>query len=140
MAPGNAAVEGWRSAAPRMWLGIPDAVLASEATLPAQFHDLWYKSRAVSPERALALAVLWETVSDLDRYRFAKRRRGQRLFWEAYRWLMANDRSWPFSFVNLCEAIGLSSEAVREQLLGDLTRVAAHRADTLVQPALGKAA
>jgi hypothetical protein len=103
-----------------MWSGVSDDILIPEAALPSQFHDIWHKTRAISPERALALAVLWEAVLDLDKYRFAKRRRQQRLYWEAYDWVTSDSRSWPFSFVNLCDAIGLSVGPVRKQLLGEM--------------------
>jgi hypothetical protein len=103
-----------------MWSGVSDDILVPEAALPAQFADIWHKSRAVTPERALVLAVVWEAVLDLEKYRFAKRRRQQRLYWQAYEWVTSDDRSWPFSFVNLCEAIGLTVEPVRKQLLGEM--------------------
>ena len=103
-----------------MWSGVSDDILVLEAALPAQFHDIWHKTRAISPERALALAVLWEAVLDLDKYRFATRRRQQRLYWEAYEWVTSDDRSWPYSFSNLCDHIGLTVEPVRRQLLGNL--------------------
>ena len=57
---------------PRMWSGVSDDILVPEAALPAQFADIWHKSRAITPERALALAVIWEAVLDLDKYRFAR--------------------------------------------------------------------
>lgn len=103
-----------------MWSGVSDDILVPEAALPAQFHDIWHKTRAITPERALALAVLWEAVIDLGKYRFATRRRQQRLYWEAYDWVTSDSRSWPFSFVNLCDAIDLSVGPVRKQLLGEM--------------------
>lgn len=103
-----------------MWSGVSDDVLAPEAALPTQFADIWHRSRAISPERALALAVLWEAVFDLQKFRYAQRRRQQRLYWEAYEWVASEERSWPYSFVNLCEHLDLSPESVREQLLGEL--------------------
>jgi hypothetical protein len=108
-----------------MWSGVSDDVLVPDTALPTQFDDIWHKTRAITPERALALAVMWEAVLDLGRYRFANRRRQQRLYWEAYEWVTSNDRSWPYSFANLCDAIGLSVEPVRLQLLGDLRPISA---------------
>ena len=105
---------------PRMWSGVSDDILIPEAALPSQFGDIWHKTRAITPERALALAVLWEAVLDLTKYRFAVRRRQQRLYWEAYEWVTSDDRAWAFSFANLCDAIGLNVEPVRVQLLGEL--------------------
>jgi hypothetical protein len=103
-----------------MWSGVSDDILIPEAALPTQFGDIWHKTRAITPERALALAVVWEAVLDLGKYRFAKRRRQQRLYWEAYEWVTADDRVWPFSFVNLCDILGLTPDPVRKQLLGEM--------------------
>jgi len=104
---------------PKMWSGLfLEDSLTPEVALPAQFHDLWHRSRAIAPEKALAIAVLTQAVLDLYKYRFAKRRRQQRLYMEAYRWVASDDREWPYSFVNLCDALDLSPESLREQLLG----------------------
>ena len=124
-----------------MWSGVSDDILVPEAALPAQFADIWHKSRAISPERALALAVLWEAVLDLDKHRFATRRRQQRLYWEAYDWVMSDSRSWPFSFVNLCDQLGLAVEPVRARLV-DMTvpSAAAPQKPAAPEPMLEKAA
>lgn len=132
---------GARGGVPRMWSGVSDDILVPEAALPAQFNDIWHKSRAISPERALALAVLWEAVLDLDKYRFATRRRQQRLYWEAYEWITSEDRSWPFSFENLCDMIGLTVDPVRKQLLGPLLPFpASAEKPSVAEPMLEKAA
>jgi hypothetical protein len=120
-----------------MWSGVSDEALVPDAALPTQFADIWYRSRAISPERALALAVLQEAVVDLEKYRFAKRRRQQRLFWEAYQWVASNDRHWPFSYVNLCELIGMEPESARRQLLGEM---APPRSEEFPTHQLGEAA
>lgn len=117
IARGGANGAATRSGVPGMWVGISDDVLAPEVLLPGQFQDVWHHSGAVAPERMLAMAVLSEALHDLTRYRFAKRRRMQRLYWEAYEWVTAADRNWPFSFVNLCDSLGLTVEAVRAQVL-----------------------
>lgn len=137
----SSAAGGARRGVPRMWSGVSDDILVPEAALPAQFADIWHKSRAISPERALALAVLWEAVIDLGKYRFATRRRQQRLYWEAYQWVTSDDGAWPFSFVNLCDTIGLSVQPVRKQLLGNLTPLAmAEQAPVVQEPLLERAA
>jgi hypothetical protein len=69
----------------------------------------------------LGLAVLEQAFADLEKYRFATRRRQQRFYMEAYKWVASDDREWPYSFVNLCEVLGPSPESVREQLLGNHT-------------------
>jgi hypothetical protein len=100
-----------------MWSGVPEDLLVPEAALPSQFQDIWHRSRAISPERSLALAVVSQAVIDLQKHRYAKRRRQQRLFMEAYEWVRSEDRSWPFSFSNLCEYLDLPAAPLRERLL-----------------------
>jgi hypothetical protein len=108
-----------RGHVPQMWSSVPEDLLVPEAALPSQFEDVWHHTRAISPERALALAVLEQAVADLQKHRFAKRRRQQRLYMEAYRWVTSGDRSWPFSFVNLCEVLDVDPNVMRAHLLGD---------------------
>lgn len=85
---------------------------------PAQFRDIW-NGEGHSPERELAAAVIEGAAADLRNYRYAKRRRRQRYYWQAYQWIASDDREWPFSFINLCETLRLSPAALREQMLGD---------------------
>jgi hypothetical protein len=84
-----------------MWFGVGDDMLAPLAIPPVQFHDI-ARSKAVSPECGLALAVIAQAINDLITHRCAHRRRQQRAYWEAYEWMVADDHEWPFSFVNLC--------------------------------------
>lgn len=99
---------------------IPEELIASEPALPVQFHEIWHKTRYVSPERALVLAVVWQVVIDLQKYRFATRRRQQRLYMEAYRWVACDDRKWPFAFRNVAEMLDVAPERLRLQLLADV--------------------
>lgn len=89
-----------------------------ELTLPVQFQSLWHgTAHASTPERALATSVLWQALNDLQKFRYARWRRRQRLYMEAYRWVASNDRSWPYSFLNICDALGLSADALRAAAL-----------------------
>jgi hypothetical protein len=84
---------------------------------PGQFRDIWNGSNS-SPERSLAAAVLETAVDDLLKYRQARGRRCDRIYREAYQWLSSPDREWPFSFINICDCLRLSPEALRKGLLG----------------------
>jgi hypothetical protein len=110
-----------------MGFGVADDMLIPLAVPPVQFYDGWSRSRAVSPERRLALAVIEQTIDDLVTHRFARRRRHQRLYWEAYQWMVADDHEWPFSFINLCASLRLEAQPIRRRLLdgtnpGDMPR------------------
>jgi len=102
-------------------------MLTPLAVPPVQFYDVWSRSKAVSPERGLALAVMEQAINDLITHRFARRRRRQRAYWEAYQWMVADDYEWPFSFINLCASLRLEAEPIRRRLLdgtmpGDMPR------------------
>jgi hypothetical protein len=88
--------------------------------LPVQFDDLCRRSVGRSSEQQLALAVVRQAVEDLRKHRWARRRRAQRIYRDAYEWVDATDPHWPYSFINLCEALQLSPTALRAELLGDV--------------------
>ena len=65
-------------------------------------------------ERRLVLAILEEAVRSYQRYAFATNRRGRRLFGETCEWFDAHDDPWIFSFENICHAIDLDADHIRE--------------------------
>ena len=76
---------------------------------------------AETSQRDLAAGVLTQAVQDLRRFHGATSAVERELYLDAYRWLMSDDCSWPFSFLNVCQVLHLSPEAVREEHLGDLS-------------------
>lgn len=96
--------------------GFPDEHLPLTILHPMQFHDIW-RGPQQSPEHALAAAVLGNAADDLRKGRYARGRQRQRFYMQAYQWVASDDREWPFSFVNLCEFLKASPEALRETLL-----------------------
>ena len=101
--------------------GTFEEVLTPESTLPVQFERMWHGRRALSPERKLAMKVLHQAAEDLQKYRCVRRRTRRRLYDAAYDWVVSDDRAWPYSFVNICEALNLSVEALRAELLAENT-------------------
>jgi len=104
--------------------------------------------RRMEPHKRLALAVLQTVVDD---YRGSSYRRAagfaprldQRAYLEARAYLASTDRSWPFSFENLCEAVGLDPGSLRHQLtkgyphdqtLGPAEPVREHESSTANSP------
>jgi len=83
---------------------------ASQCILPEQFSGVSGKR---TPEHKLALAVLEETFQIFMRHHDAVSRHGRRLFQEASEWFKSKDRSWPYSFENICDFLGLEPEYLR---------------------------
>ena len=76
------------------------------------------------PERKLLVAVLTDAIV---RYRLRGMltdgaRRSQ--LGEAARWILSDDRRWPYSFVNVCDALGLDPSAVRRAVIGGCSTLA----------------
>ena len=69
---------------------------------------------------ALAKGVLAQAKQDLRRFRGAPDRVGREMHRDAYSWVASNDFAWPFSFLNVCEALGLSPEVQRAELFADV--------------------
>jgi len=70
--------------------------------------------RALDPERRLMLAVLREAVLA---YLAGEVRTTRAGMIEIEAWFGSDDTSWPYSFGNLCDALGLDRNAVRRALL-----------------------
>jgi len=79
-------------------------------------NDLFKTSR-----KELADGILKQAALDLRRFRGATSAVEREFYLDAYRWVMADDYSWPFSFLNVCQVLNLAPETVREEALGDLS-------------------
>jgi hypothetical protein len=72
-----------------------------------------------APERRLMSAVLEDALSILLAPRpLGRRDRAQRA--ETERWLLANDFTWPFSFVNVCRALDVDPASLRHDVASRL--------------------
>ena len=76
----------------------------------------------VCPERKLAVAVFSQAANDLWKFRHARRGAGYSLYADARKWIASNDRLWPYSFLNLCDALHLAADVIRAELLGNTSR------------------
>jgi hypothetical protein len=72
-------------------------------------------------QRELADGVLKQAAQDLRRFHGAVSAIERELYLDAYRWVMSDDFSWPFSFLNVCGLLNLSPEDVRQELVSDLS-------------------
>jgi hypothetical protein len=87
----------------------------------ARSSALFIESPAAAPEEALAIGVLAQAAHDLRRFHLASSGVERELFLDAYSWIVANDFSWPYSFVNVCQSLHVSPESMRTELLADVS-------------------
>ena len=77
--------------------------------------------RRVEPQKRLMVAVLQTVLDDFrgSVYRCAAGLPApidRRAYEQARAYVASTDRTWPFSFENVCEAIGLDADGLREEL------------------------
>jgi hypothetical protein len=72
-------------------------------------------------QRELATGVLKQAAQDLRRFHSATGAVERELYLDAYSWVMSDDCSWPFSFLNVCHLSDKEPINLREELLGDLS-------------------
>src|SRR5260370_30908387 len=69
----------------------------------------------------LAAGILKQTGLDLRRFHDATSEIEGEFYLDAYRWVISDDCSWPFSFLNVCQVLNLTPETVREEVLGNIS-------------------
>lgn len=88
--------------------------LEADVVLPAQ----WYPPRRMLPEseRRLRLAILEDALRYYRDYAGVRDRRARAMHEDAAEWFASRDRSEPFAFENVCDALGLDASAIRRGL------------------------
>ena len=71
--------------------------------------------------RDLAAGILKQAAVDLRRFHGATSGVEREFYLDAYRWVISDDCSWPFSFLNVCQTLNLAPGTVREEVLADLS-------------------
>ena len=84
-----------------------------------QLEDFTAEFRTVAPEKGLAKGVLRQAAKDLRLFQGVQDPVSQALYMDAYTWVLSDDTSWPYSFVNVCQLLGLSIEFTRSDLFLD---------------------
>ena len=98
------------------------SVFQPDFLLPLQFFTGTRGKGYAEGERRLMFAVLEDAVDCFQKYCGTKESRGRQLYADAEEWFLSDDRDWLFSFVNVCEILGLQPECIRQGLLKWKTR------------------
>jgi hypothetical protein len=93
-----------------------DADISEESQRELALGDL-----KQSAQHELAAGVLKQAAQGLRRFRGATKTVERELYLDAYRWLTVDECSSPFSFLKVCQLLNLSSENVRQELIGELS-------------------
>lgn len=108
----------------------PDVILKQQFW--ARFsHQSWQK-----PEKRLMVAVLETAVDELQGNVSVRGLEQQQVYEEAHNWIFSDDsddHGWPFSFVNICESLGIEHEWLRAGLKQWISRM---RDDCATKPSL----
>ena len=92
-------------------------IFQPDTVLPAQFFLALRQRTGSQGARRLVVAVLEDAVDCFQKYLGAEDRRNCKLYADAEAWLFSDDNSWPFAFVNVCEALGIQPPFLRRGLL-----------------------
>ena len=68
-------------------------------------------------QKELASEILKLVAQDLRRFRGATSAIERELYQDAYRWVVSDDDSWPFSFLNVSRLLKLAPENLRQDIL-----------------------
>ncbi len=92
-------------------------LLQPDTLLPSQFYAALKRKGAHEPERRLVVAVLQDAVDCFQKHLRARDRKARQLFVDAEEWICSEDRSWPFSFENVCDLLQINAEYLRRGLI-----------------------
>lgn len=95
---------------------ISDPEIFCTAVLPEQFFSPPATVHAGAPELGLMRAVIEDAIHCYQKQFVPEPQRNSRLAQEASRWFFDNDTTWPYSFLNLCYALGLDPGYIRRRL------------------------
>src|SRR5947207_1438531 len=92
-------------------------LLQPDTLLPSQYFAALQRKGAHEPERRLVTAVLQDAVDCFQKYLHARDRKAHQLYLDADEWISSEDRSWPFSFENLCDLLQINAAYLRRGLM-----------------------
>ncbi|HWP24339.1 MAG TPA: hypothetical protein VNM15_09215 [Candidatus Binatia bacterium] len=95
---------------------------------PQQFREIFSRSRNLSPEQELMLAVLCDAIECILKYCAEPLPIRARLYEEAQEWVFTQDDKAPFSFLNVCDGLNLNPDYVRRGLLAKIREKTVNRA------------
>lgn len=97
-------------------LSTDSAMFQPDTMLPSQYFAAMRKRVPQEAEYRLIVAVLEDAIDCFQKHCDARDSKTRQLFEDAAQWVSSEDRSWPFSFLNICDVLNLDPAYVREGL------------------------
>jgi hypothetical protein len=94
----------------------PTTIFQPETLLPTQFFAALRQKTPARGEHRLMAAILEDAVECFQKHLWATDSRGRQLRANAEQWLLSDDTSWLFSFVNICDTLGIHPVFLRRGL------------------------
>jgi hypothetical protein len=91
-------------------------IFQPDILIDAQFQASQRRRFHLEPERVLMLAVLQDAIGCFQEHLGAKCKRKQAMYNDAAQWISSTDRSYLFSFENVCDALGFDPGYMRDGL------------------------
>ncbi|MGH7874606.1 MAG: hypothetical protein ACREQO_20645 [Candidatus Binatia bacterium] len=91
-----------------------ETLFQPDPLVPAQYLDGFRRQAPLEPERELVLAMLEDAVVCFQKYLGSTREKERRIFAETEGWFGSDDREWIFSFLNVCDLLGLDADYLRK--------------------------
>jgi hypothetical protein len=91
-------------------------VFHPDTLVPYQYLSTFQRSAPLEPEKRLMHAILEDAVTSCRLYFGAKTKHHRKLFRDARQWIWSRDDKWLFSFENVCAALGLDAQSLRNGL------------------------
>jgi hypothetical protein len=98
-----------------------------DTMLPSQYFAAMRKRVPQEAEYRLVVAVLEDAIDCFQKHCDARDTKTRQLFEDAAQWVSSEDRTWPFSFLNICDVLNLDPAYVREGLEQHRERRASQR-------------
>ena len=97
---------------------LSDDILSQISSMPLGIHAASNQNRRmeIMGEFILVQAILREAIRTYQKYAVKKGTRATRLFRDVTEWFSSDDRHWFFSFVNVCDTLGLEPTYIRTGL------------------------
>ena len=92
------------------------SALQADIMVPSQYFDRVRSEDSSQPEKRLMLAVMENAIVTFQKSIYAATRRQRRLLKETEEWIHSLDTSWPFSFENICDSLGIEAAYLRNGL------------------------